>query len=292
MLYKKEKYGEEKEKKKEKEKRVRRRIIQLLAFFFRELDMKKRSYAWQLVWLVYDLMWALSVGFLGMGVKSVTSVNIDTQSYVLYLLVGSFIWTYLSSLFYIVSWSITWERWEGTIEYTFMAPVKRIIQLVGNSIFAILYGLVRMIIVFVLASVVFNISLANVNFVSAGVILVLASISFIGFGMIAAILPLISPEFGDKTVIMIEAVIMTVSGIFYPISVLPVFVQYISKVIPATYALEGIRQAVIKGADLISLWPQIWPLLVLGVVLIPLGDFMFRLAERHAKKTGKLKRNG
>ena len=274
------------------EKGIRKKITQTFAFFFRELDMKKRSYAWQLVWIVYDLMWALSVGFLGIGAKIVTNLEIDTQSYVLYLLVGSFIWTYLSSLFSIVSWSITWERWEGTIEYTFMAPVRRIIQLFGNSIFAIIYGLIRMVAVFVLASLVFNISLANVNFVSAGVILIMASISFIGFGMIAAILPLISPEFGDKTVIMIEAVIMTVSGIFYPITVLPVFVQYIAKAVPATYALEGIRQAVINGTSLSSLWPFIWPLLILGAVFIPLGDFVFRLAERHAKKTGKLKRDG
>lgn len=274
------------------EKGIKKRITQVLAFFFRELDMKKRSYAWQLVWIVYDLMWALSVGFLGLGVKIVANVDIDTQSYVLYLLVGSFIWTYLSSLFYIVSWSITWERWEGTIEYTFMAPVRRIIQLFGNSIFAVLYGLVRMVIVFVLASLVFDISLAGVNFVSAGIILILASISFIGFGMIASILPLISPEFGDKTVIMIEAVIMTVSGIFYPISVLPVFVQYIAKVIPATYALEGIRLAVIQGAGISSLWYQIWPLLIIGAVSIPLGNFIFRIAENYAKKTGKLKRDG
>lgn len=274
------------------EKGVKKKITQMLAFFFREMDMKKRGFAWQLVWLVYDLMWALSVGFLGLGVKIVTNTDINTQSYVLYLLVGSFIWTYLSSLFYIVSWSITWERWEGTIEYTFMAPVKRIFQLLGNSIFAILYGLIRMVFVFVFASLVFGISLANVNFVSAGVILILASISFIGFGMIAAILPLISPEFGDKTVLMIEAVIMTVSGIFYPVTVLPVFVQYISKVIPATYALTGIRMAVIEGAGLGRLWPQIWPLLIIGAVLIPLGNFVFKHAEKYAKRTGKLKRNG
>lgn len=274
------------------EKGVKKKITQVLAFFFREMDMKKRGFAWQLVWLVYDLMWALSVGFLGLGAKIVTNADINTQSYVLYLLVGSFIWTYLSSLFYIVSWSITWERWEGTIEYTFMAPVKRIFQLLGNSIFAVLYGLIRMVVVFVLASLVFNISLANVNFISAGVILILASVSFIGFGMIAAILPLISPEFGDKTVLMIEAVIMTVSGIFYPITVLPVFVQYISKVVPATYALEGIRMAVIEGAGLGRLWPQIWPLLIIGAVLIPLGDFVFKHAEKYAKRTGKLKRNG
>ena len=92
--------------------------------------------------------------------------------------------------------------------------------------------------------------------------------------------------------IMIEAVIMTVSGIFYPIAVLPVAVQYFSKIIPATYALEGIRLAVINGASIGSLWNQIWPLIIIGIVAVPLGDFIFRLAEKHAKRTGKLKRDG
>jgi len=35
-----------------------------------------------------------------------------------------------------------------------------------------------------------------------------------------------------------------------------------------------------------------WPLLLLAAILIPLGNGVFLLAERHAKQTGKLKREG
>jgi ABC-2 type transport system permease protein len=41
-----------------------------------------------------------------------------------------------------------------------------------------------------------------------------------------------------------------------------------------------------------SLWSDIWPLLVIGAVSVPLGLWTFRTGERYAKKHGKLKRSG
>lgn len=271
---------------------MNKKWIQTKAFFFRELDMRKRSWSWQLVWIIYDLMWAMSVGFLGLGAAAVSGVEINTQQYVLFLLVGSFMWTYLSSIFGTVSWAVTWERWEGTIEYTFMAPVSRTIHLFGNSIFAIIYGLIRMVIVFTISAAVFNFSLTGANLMGAGIVLIFASISFIGLGMIAAVLPLISPEMGDKTTLIMEAVIMMISGIFYPITVLPVWMQYIAKISPGTYALEGMRMAVIDGASVSSLSSFVWPLIIIGIILIPLGNYIFILGEKYVKQTGKLKRDG
>jgi ABC-2 type transport system permease protein len=272
--------------------KMKTRLRQALAFFFREYDFRRRGIMWQLVWLFYDLMWAISVGFLGVGAATVTGANIDSEHLVLYLMIGTFIWTYLSSIFHIVSWAITWERWEGTIEYTFMAPVSRMVHLFGNSLFALLYGLIRMIIVFTVAMVIFDVSLANTNFVAAGIILALASVSFVGLGMIAAVLPLIDPEQGAKAPLFIEAVVMMVSGIFYPIAVLPVWLQHVSKVSPATYALEGMRKAIIEGLPVSQLWGFVWPLVLIGIVLIPTGALIFSMGERYAKRTGKLKRRG
>ena len=46
-------------------------------------------------------------------------------------------------LFEFLMETVAWERWEGTIEYTFMAPLSRAMHLAGQGVFAILYGLVR-----------------------------------------------------------------------------------------------------------------------------------------------------
>ena len=59
-------------------------------------------------------------------------------------------------LFDILSETVSWERWEGTIEYTFMSPVSRATHLLGTSIYAVIYGIVRTAIIFVIFSIFFD----------------------------------------------------------------------------------------------------------------------------------------
>lgn len=268
------------------------RLRQAMAFFWREAAFKRRHFGWQLVWIVYDLMWALSVGFLGTGVATVSGAELDTQRLVLYLLVGSFLWTYLSSVFAIVSWAIVWERWEGTIEYTFMAPVKRLTHLLGLALFSIPFGVIRLIVVFSICAPIFNLDLAAANLVTAAFLIAASSLPFIGLGMLVAVFPLLDQQNGDKAPHFVEAIVMMVSGIYYPIATLPGWLQAIAKASPATYALEGTRAAVLEGATILQVWPYTWPLLLLAAVLIPLGNWVFIKAEGYAKQTGKLKREG
>ena len=66
----------------------------------------------------------------------------------------------------------------------------------------------------------------------------------------------------------------------------------LSTISPATYALRGIRHAILEGAGVADVWGDIWPLLVIGAVSIPLGLWVFRRGEQYAKRHGKLKRAG
>ena len=78
---------------------------------------------------------------------------------------------------------------------------------------------------------------------------------------------------------------LVVSGLYYDVTVLPTWMQWISTISPATYALRGCRAAILEGAGLA--WSDVWPLLVIGAVSVPLGLFVFRTGERYAKKHGK-----
>jgi ABC-2 type transport system permease protein len=91
---------------------------------------------------------------------------------------------------------------------------------------------------------------------------------------------------------VLQSLLLLVSGVYYSISVLPGWMQVLAKFSPATYILEGVRHGLIDGAPLDTLWPDVWPLLIMAVVLIPSGIWMFGVAERYAKRTGKLKRVG
>jgi ABC-2 type transport system permease protein len=91
---------------------------------------------------------------------------------------------------------------------------------------------------------------------------------------------------------VIQAVLLLVSGVYYPISVLPGWMQPAARISPATYVLEGMRAALLEGAPFGRLVGQLLPLLAMGLVAVPLGVFIFSKAERYAKRTGKLKRSG
>jgi ABC-2 type transport system permease protein len=110
--------------------------------------------------------------------------------------------------------------------------------------------------------------------------------------MMAAILPLLYVERGDQMVFVIQSIILLFSGVYYDVGFLPEWMEFVSQFSPGTYVLDGIREGLIKGTPVTELLHDVWPLVVMGIVLIPLGVKVFGIAERYAKRTGKLKRVG
>jgi len=268
---------------------LKRELVAIWGYAQRNYFLTRRYFLWEVVWLVYSTMNALTIGFIGVSVGSTAE---ETARATTFLLIGTLIWSYLSMIFDILSETVSWERWEGTIEYTFMSPASRASQLIGMGVYAVLYGIVRMIIMLGAISLFFDLSLGNANYFGALGILVICSISLVGFGMIAAVMPLLSPEKGQQVTYIFSAVLLLISGIYYSIDVLPGWMQPLGKISPIYYTLNGIRAMLLDGASFTSQWANIWPLLIMGLVFPPLGLWLFGKGEHYAKVTGRLKRMG
>jgi ABC-2 type transport system permease protein len=258
----------------------------------RNAYLTKRYIWWDVAWFLWTVANTLTIVFIAKGIAA-TGGTLDVNRTMTTLLIGAVVWAYLGILFEFLMETVAWERWEGTIEYTFMAPLSRAMHLAGQGVFAIAYGLLRAVFLFtVCAFLFFDLSMPNAQFFPAFVVLVVASISFIGIGMMMSVLPLISPEKGTQLGFVAQGMLLVVSGVYYPVSVLPEWMQWIAKVSPATYALAGIRKAILEGKGMSAMWDDIWPLLVIGVVSIPVGLWVFGRGEQYAKRHGKLKRSG
>lgn len=262
------------------------------AFVERNINLIKRYWGWELVWLIYSLTNALAITYIGNGMSAITGQEIDTQAVVKFLLVGALIWHYLAVIFYAISEMIAWERWEGTIEYTFMAPVSRSTHLVGTTLFAIGYGLVRTLAILVIVSAFFQLDLSNANIIGAVLMLLAGSVSFVGLGICAAVLPLLYPERGAQMTNAVAAVLLLISGVYYPVETLPYWLQPIARMSPATYVIEGMRACLIEGQATRTLLPTAGLLIAIGLVVIVIGLFIFRYVELYAKRAGRLKRSG
>jgi ABC-2 type transport system permease protein len=241
--------------------------------------------------MVWTIANTLTIVFIAKGIEA-TGGEIDVNRTTTQLLIGAVVWAYLGILFEFMTETVAWERWEGTIEYTFMAPLSRAMHLGGAGFFAVLYGLIRAAILFAAVALFFDLSMPDANFLAALVVLLAGSLAFVGIGVMTAVLPLISPEKGAQLGFVAQGVLLVVSGVYYPVNVLPQWMQWIATVSPATYALDGIREAILDGQPLSAMWDEIWPMLVIGVVTMPLGLAIFRVGEQYAKRHGKLKRSG
>ncbi|MBV9228925.1 MAG: ABC transporter permease [Chloroflexi bacterium] len=265
------------------------------AFFERNWNITKRYWAWEMVWLVYLIVNALSVTYIGASASAITGVKkIDVNSFILYLLIGTAVWSYLSVTFDGVTDIINMERWEGTIEYTFMAPISRFTHLIGSCWYAIVHGLLFTFIQLIVVGSFFHLDLSHANYLTAVFMLLVGSVSFIGFGIGAAILPLLYTEKGMQMSFIVRSVLLLISGVYYPISVLPVWMQPLARISPATYVLDGLRAGLMNGQVVWSaeIWSYTWPLILTAIISVPLGIYIFGIAERYAKKAGRLKRNG
>jgi ABC-2 type transport system permease protein len=270
---------------------MRTQALALLGVVERNAYLVKRYGWWELAFFVWTIANTLTVVFIADGVKA-TGGTLDVERQTTILLIGAVLWAYLGIVFEILTETVAWERWEGTIEYTFMAPLSRAVHLFGMGAFGVLYGVIRTALLFTVVALFFGLSFPDADFGAALLLLAVASLSFVGIGMVTAVLPLISPEKGAQLGFVAQGLVLVVSGVYYPVSVMPEWMQWLAKLSPATYALDGIRDAVLDGAGVSEVSDDLWPLALMGVVAIPLGLLVFRTGERYAKRTGKLKRAG
>ena len=165
------------------------------------------------------------------------------------------------------------------------------------SLWAALYTLVQTLIVLGGLLLFVDLDLSGANLGGVLVVLLIGSVAFTGLGLMAATLPVMSPEHGAQATNIFQALLLLVSGIYYDVSVLPEWVQPFSHVSPATYVLSASRKLIgiedgMTAVGLADVWPELLTLVTMGLVLVPLGLWVFGRIEGWAKRTGKLKRTG
>ncbi|HUA94528.1 MAG TPA: ABC transporter permease [Acidimicrobiales bacterium] len=270
-----------------------RRVALGWAFFERQTNLWKRYWAWEIVWLVYGVVNTLAITFIAKEAGASGLLRASSVSHlVVFLLIGTLTWSYLSAILDDMSLVIMWERWEGTIEHTFMTPVSRVVHLVGMSVFGVAHAVVRTLLILGCALPFFALTFPHAAWGAAAAVIAVGSLSLVGLGILTGILPMLYPERGEQMSFMVQALVLLVSGVYYGINVLPGWLQAVARISPATYLLRGIRAAVIDGAGFGSQVENLVVLAVFGAVMIPGSIAAFAGAEHWAKRTGRLKRQG
>ena len=103
---------------------MRSEFIGLYGMVERNWYLIKRYAWWEIAFFFWTAANTLTIVFIAKGVEA-TGGKVDIDQLTTILLIGAVMWSYLGIVFELLIETVAWERWEGTIEYTFMAPLTR-----------------------------------------------------------------------------------------------------------------------------------------------------------------------
>ena len=175
----------------------------------------------------------------------------------------------------------------GTLEATLMSPVRLSLILIYSSLWSYCFSAFRFMLYIGVGSVLYGVSMAQANLVSALVIFLLCVMCFAGIGILWASIVMLLKR-GEPILTIGGLIVLVLSGVVFPREILPTWMQYIAEIIPLSHALDGMRLAILTGADLNEVTGILIKLSLFAVVFLPLGIFAFNAAVDVAKRAGSL----
>lgn len=208
-------------------------------------------------------------------------------NYFAFVLIGIAFSDYLYLSLSTFSGSIREGQTMGTLEMMLISPLRLSTILLSSSLWGYMFTSLRVVLYLMMGTLVFGMSLGQANLPAALVVFLLSVLSFSGLGVLSASFTVMFKK-GDPISWAFGSLSALLGGVFYPVSVLPGWLQPLSGFLPLTYSLDGMRLALLQGASLADVWRDVAFLAVFAGVLLPVGVLSFRLAVRRAKVEGSL----
>lgn len=206
----------------------------------------------------------------------------ETSFYV----IGNAVQMAAGSGIYGVTMSISGDRWDGTLPYLFATPANRLLLFVGRAFIHVIDGMFGVLLGFLWGVTLLGLDLSKANPLALVLTILVTTISTSGMGLFLGCLSLITRNvmFVNNTVFFS---LLLFSGANIEVATLPGWMQSISQALPLTRGIASAR-IIVDGGRLSEVMPLLTAELLIGVVYIFIGFYMFRWFEIQAKKKGTL----
>jgi ABC-2 type transport system permease protein len=203
-----------------------------------------------------------------------------------FLLLGMAVSSYLSTALYCFSQSIRGSQQVGVIKSVLSAPIKPAEFLFYSSTYPLFRAAIDGV-AYLAAGWLLGFSLSSANLLPALLLFVLSVGAHTGIGILSATFALVFKK-GDPLIWFFGGISWLMGGVFYPLEVLPGWMANLSALLPITHALRGIRMALLEGASIPQLVPELISLSTFVVITLPLSVWVFQLAVRWTRERGSL----
>jgi len=243
-------------------------------------------------WAVFPIFWFIPFilqgqAFVG-GLQSASFAQITgSGEYVPFIVIGAVLNSYVNTLLYGMGENIRKESYQGTLDYVLAAPCNKAYVLIGKALSESVSSTI-----FAASQLTISVLLFGMN-ITLGVmlpvffIIILLMLGLYGMSLILAAFSLMYKQSYDLSQ-TIGYVFYIFAPVRYPIESLPTWAQIFGKLIPLTYALIIVRSFMLLGTDFSAVYFEVLALLIIDIVLLVAGFYLFSWMEEKTKKSGTI----
>jgi len=217
------------------------------------------------------------------GIQSFNA-NTGTENYISYIVFSILLAIFLINSMIGTGFKLYIEIGQGTLENLFLLPISKYSIILYMTLGQVIVNLFTMVMNLIVVKIVFNIQLELKHYLNFTYLVLLAIFVVSFLGIIISTLVL---KFKRVQVAFALASVLTViSGLSYPIDVLPRFIQYIALINPIAYLMEGIKALTFNSTSFISIQ-------YINIITFVFAILLFILSRRAMYKvTNRLYKNG
>ncbi len=258
----------------------------LWAFVVRDFH-TQRSYRFALAQSIIGVVFAAGLYFfIGGLIRGAPELDVAGGSYFGFVVVGLALSAFLDSSMYQIASVFRNEQIVGTLEALVASPLGLSTILIGSSVITYALAAVQAL-AYIAVGALLGVDLSHANWGVGIVIAVLAVGCFAALAAIVTAVGIVTKR-GNPLAFIVSSLSALVGGAYFPPSLLPTWLQWLTAVHPLSYATRALREAILGGASLLVIAPDLFALLAFNAVLLPVSLYAFRTSVRMARMDGSL----
>lgn len=183
--------------------------------------------------------------------------------------------------------SIRAAQLSGCLESMLSSQTDSLTIVLMSSLYGLISGAMQPLLILVASTVLMGVDFSHANILSTSLVLAFSILSFVAFGVLSAATILWLKK-GDPLAWILGGMGTLLGGAYFPIDVLPAWLQKISLLIPITTSLDALRLTILKGYSVEMITPQICTLGLMALILLPASLIVFAAMVRKGRIEGTL----
>lgn len=205
-------------------------------------------------------------------------------SYFAFVLVGIALTNVVGAASTGLAYRIREEQFTGTLEALLMQPIRLTELSAGLAAYPFLLAMARAALYILVGGGLLGVAFGGASWLGFAVMLVASALAFAGLGILLGAVVLVVKR-GEALVGLLTYALGILGGAFFPIEVLPSWVEALAAVAPTRFAFDGVRAAIFEGGG----WAgDAAVLFAFAAVSIPLANFLFSQAVEYTRREGTM----